>query len=377
MQPVYLDYAATTPLRAEVREAMLPWLEERFGNPSSQHRWGRAARVALDDARAQLAAVLGARPSEIIFTRGGTEADNLAVLGRSRNQRGACVACSEVEHKAVLASAAAAEREGASLRLLPVDGCGRLDEDAWGDCLADRPCIVSVMWVNNEVGTVQPVERIGARCREAGVVFHTDAIQAFGKLEVRVDRTPVDLLAISAHKIGGPKGVGALFVRRGTTLNPLIYGGGQERGLRCGTEDVAGAVGLAAAAELAEQERATEVPRLAALRDRLEAGLRAALPDLVVIARDAERVASTSNVSVPGADMLLPALDIEGIAVSSGSACSSGASEPSHVLSAMGLPPEVAGASIRFSLGHQTGEAEIDYVLATLPRLVERMRVRS
>lgn len=375
MQPVYLDYAATTPLRREVRDAMLPWLEERFGNPSSMHRWGREARVAIDDARAGLAAVLGARPSEIIFTRGGTEADNLAILGRSRHERGAPVACSATEHKAVLACAQAAEREGAApSHLLPVDPHGCVEEDALDVALSANPCVVSVMWVNNEAGTVQPVERVGNRCREAGVVFHTDAIQAFGKLEVRVDRVPVDLLSVSAHKIGGPKGVGALYVRRGTVLRPLIYGGGQERGLRCGTEDVAGAVGLATAAELVEQERATEVPRLAALRDRLEHGLRAALPDLVVNGADAERVASTSNVSVPGAEMLLPALDLEGIAVSSGSACSSGASAPSHVLTAMGLPPEIAGPAIRFSLGHQTTEAEIDRVLATLPRLVARMR---
>lgn len=375
MQPVYLDYAATTPLRREVHEAMRPWLEERFGNPSSMHRWGREARVALDEARARLAAVLGARPSEIVFTRGGTEADNLAVLGRSRHQRASAVVCSATEHKAVLACAHAAQREGgAPPHLLPVDSAGRVDLNGIDAALAAAPCVVSVMWVNNEVGTVQPVEQVGSRCRAAGVVFHTDAIQAFGKLEVRVDRVPVDLLSVSAHKIGGPKGVGALYVRRGTVLSPLIYGGGQERGLRCGTEDVAGAVGLATAAELVERERAAEVPRLAALRDRLERELRAALPDLVVNGAGAERVAGTCNVSVPGAAMLLPALDLEGIAVSSGSACSSGASAPSHVLTAMGLPPEVAGPAVRFSLGHQTTAADVDRVVATLPRLVQRMR---
>ncbi|HEX5521761.1 MAG TPA: cysteine desulfurase family protein [Longimicrobiaceae bacterium] len=376
MEPIYLDHAATTPLRAEVRAAMLPLLEGHFGNPSSVHRWGRAARALRDDARARLAAVLGAEPAEIVFTRGGTEADNLAVLGRARALPGAVV-CSAVEHKAVLASAEAAGREaGTAVHHLPVGADGVVRDDALDALLAARPAVVSVMWVNNETGAVQPVERIAARCRAAGVAFHTDAVQAFGKLRVRVDEVPVDLLAISAHKIGGPKGVGALYVRRGTALAPLVHGGMQEGGLRAGTEDVIGAVALATAAEFAAAEREATTQRLGALRDRLEVALRERVPELVVHAAAAPRVATTSSVSVPGADpgMLLPALDAAGIAVSSGSACRSGATQPSHVLLAMGVPPEVAGPAVRFSLGHETTAAEIERVIDIFPGVVEQLR---
>lgn len=376
MDPIYLDHAATTPLRAEVRDAVLPLLEERWGNPSSLHRWGRAARAALEDARARLAAVLGASPAEVVFTRGGTEADNLAILGRAHAEPGRPVVCSAVEHRAVLSAAHAAEARGSPLHLLPVNGDGVVEEDALPQRLVERPAIVSVMWGNNEVGVLQPVERIAERCAEAGIIFHTDAVQALGKVPVRVDAVPVDLLALSAHKIGGPGGVGALFVRKGTRLAPLLFGGGQERGLRPGTEDVAGAVGFALAAELAEWEREREMARLAGLRDRLEAGLRAAVPDLRVNGAEADRLPTISNLSFPGADAesLLMTLDLEGIAASSGSACSSGAKEPSHVLSAMGAPPERAGPSVRFSLGRGTTEQEIERVIRTVPPLAERVR---
>lgn len=375
MDPIYLDNAATTPVRPEVREAMLPFLGDRFGNPSSVHRWGREARAALDDARARLAELLGARPSEIVFTRGGTEADNLAVFGRVRCGKGAPVVCSAFEHKAVLAAARAAV-DAPSLRLLAVRADGTVDDDALDALLEPRPCLVSVMWVNNEIGTIQPVERLAARCREAGVTFHTDAIQAFGKLPVRVDEVPVDLLSLSAHKFGGPKGVGALYVRRGTCLAPLVHGGGQERGLRSGTEDVAGAVGLATAAELAVRERETTMPRLAALRDRLEAGLRERIPDVVIHGAGAARVPTICNLSVPGTEpeALLLSLDLEGVAVSSGSACSSGAFSASSVLSAMGVPEELARPSLRFSLGRQNTAQEIERVLEIVPAVVERVR---
>lgn len=377
MEPIYLDYSATTPVRDEVREAMLPLLAQTFGNASSVHRWGREARAALEQSRARLAAVIGAHPSEVIFTRGGTEADNLAVLGRARELPTAPLVCSAIEHKAVLASAHAAAAAGTvALHEIPVTTSGVVEVEALLPLLAERPSVVSVMWVNNEVGTVQPVESLAEACAAAEVVFHTDAVQAFGKIPVRVDRIPAAMVAVSAHKIGGPKGVGALFVRRGTKLQPLIYGGGHERGLRAGTEDVAGAVGLAIAAELAVAERALEMARLGALRDRLEHALRTSVPELVVNGGGAERVPTILNVSVPGvnADALIPTLDLEGIAVSSGSACSSGAVTPSHVLSAMGVPPEVAGPSVRFSLGHQTTEAEIDRVIALFPNLVARLR---
>ncbi len=376
MDPIYLDYAATTPLRPEVREAMLPFLGETFGNPSSVHRWGREAKVRLEEARAKVAAAIGASPTEIVFTRGGTEADNLAILGRSRHLRGSPVVCSAIEHRAVLNAARAAESEGAPLHLLPVDEQGVVVLDPLDDVLPSNPAVVSVMWVNNEVGSIQPIELLADRCAAVGVVFHTDAIQAFGKLPVRVDSAPISLLSLSAHKIGGPKGVGALYIRKGVKVEPLIHGGGHERGMRAGTEDVAGAVGFGAAAELVLRDREEQMARLGSLRDRLEAALRERVPDLIVNAGRAERVPTILNVSIPGAssEVLLVTLDLEGIAVSSGSACSSGGVTPSHVLTTMGLPAEVAGPSVRFSLGRETTAADIDRVIEIFPPLMERLR---
>lgn len=374
-QPVYLDYAATTPLRAEAREAMLDVLSRRWGNPSSGHRWGREARSALEDARARLAAVIGAAPAEIVFTRGGTEADNLAVLGVAAHDPSRPVAVAAVEHKAVLAAARAAG--GGRLLAIPVDRDGVVEVDALAEILRERrPALVSVMWANNEVGAVQPVERIAAMCAEAGVPFHSDAVQALGKLPVRVDRVAADLLAFSAHKLGGPRGAGVLFVRRGTRLEPMLHGGGQERGLRPGTEDVAAAAAFAVAAEQAEAEREAMMTRIAALRDRLEAGLCERVPGLVVNAAGAPRLPTISNVSAPGADpeMLLPALDMEGVAASSGSACNSGAVSASHVLTAMGLPVELAGPSVRFSLGRDSTDEDVDRALEVFPAVVERVR---
>jgi cysteine desulfurase len=373
---VYLDHSASTPLRPQVGEAMLRAMTERFGNPSSLHRWGRAGRAALEDARARFAAVIGAEPAEVVFTRGGTEADNLAVAGRARMAPGVGVVCSAVEHKAVLATARALEEQGTPLHVLPVGRDGVVSVDALAERLTGRPMVVSVMWANNEVGVVQPVDEVGALCREAGVAFHSDAVQAFGKVAVRVDRTPVDLLSFSGHKFGGPRGVGALYVRSGTVLAPLLHGGGHERGLRPGTEDVAGAVGLALAAELAEGEREHEAARLGALRDRLEAGLLDRVSDLVVNAAGAPRLPNVSSVSVPGVegDLLLAALDVEGIGVSAGSACSSGALGLSHVLKAMAAS-QGSGPAVRFSLGWTTAADEIDRVLELFPALVGRLRV--
>jgi cysteine desulfurase len=375
--PVYLDYAATTPLRPEAREAMLDVLSRRWGNPSSVHRWGREARAALEDARARFAAVIGAAPAEIVFTRGGTEADNLAVLGRARADRGA-IACSAIEHKAVLAASKAAAGDDGRLRIIPVDPTGVVDVDALAEIVRDgAPSLASVMWASNEVGAIQPVERIAEICADAGVAFHSDAVQALGKVPVRVDEVAVDTLAFSAHKLGGPRGAGVLFVRRGTKLHPLLHGGGQERGLRPGTEDVASAVAFAIAAELAEAERAETMARVGALRDRLEAGLCERVPGVRINAAAAPRLRTISNLSVPGADpeMLLMALDLEGIAASSGSACSSGAVEPSHVLLAMGVPAELAGPSVRFSLGRDTTEQDVERVLEVFPGVVERVRM--
>lgn len=379
MDPIYLDYAATTPVRPEVLEAMIPLFSEHFGNASSVHRWGREAKVRLEDARARIAAAIGAAPTEIVFTRGGTEADNLAILGRTRLSPGEGVACSVIEHRAVLNPARQAEIEGASLHLLPVDRNGVVDLDAVTEALQSQLAVMSVMWANNEVGTIQPIEKIAELCAAAGVTFHSDAIQALGKLDIRVDSVPVSLLSMSAHKIGGPKGVGALYVRKGTKLQPLISGGGHERGMRAGTEDVAGAVGFARAVELAVRDREEDMGRIARLRDRLQAGLASAVPGLVVNAADVPRAPNVLNVSVPGAstEMLLVLLDLEGIAASSGSACSSGGVKPSHVLTAMGLDAEIAGPSVRLSLGRETTEAEIDAVIRVFPPLMERLRANT
>jgi cysteine desulfurase len=372
-EPVYLDHAATTPLRAEVREAMRVVQTERWANPSSVHRFGREARAALEEARARFAAVIGASPAEVVFTRGGTEADNLAVLGLAGRGEGR-IACSAIEHSAVLRAAEAAS--GGSPVLLPVGEDGVIAVEAVEEALGAAPAAVAVLWASNEVGAVQPVAEVAERCAARGVPFHTDAVQALGRLPVRLDRVPAATATFSAHKLGGPRGTGALFVRRGTALAPVLHGGGQERGLRPGTEDVAGAVGLAVAAELAEAERETAATRLRGLRDLLEAGLRERIPDLVVNAGGAERLPHILNLSLPGADpeLLLTGLDLEGIAASSGSACGSGAFRPSHVLLAMGLAPEVAGPSLRFSFGRESTERDVERVLAVLPGLVERLR---
>jgi cysteine desulfurase len=374
----YLDHAATTPVRPEVWEAMRPYLTEQFGNPSSVHSWGRNARAAIEQARERVADAIGARRDEIVLTAGGTEADNIAVLGRWRVMRpeGArAVCCTAIEHKAVIASAKHAAHEGAELILLAVDQDGSIDEGGLDEALAASPAIVSVMWVNNEVGTVQPMARIAERCRECGVTFHTDAVQAFGKLRVDVGDVACDLLSISAHKFGGPKGTGVLYVRDGVNLEPLEHGGGQERTIRPGTENVAGIVGLGVAAELAAREQESEAVRLETLRDELQTRLCATVRDVFVNGGNAPRAPHILNVSVPGAeqDALLISLDLEGIAVSSGSACQSGAVEPSHVLVAMGRssPSE---ASVRFSLGRASTHADIMAASEVFPRVVERVR---
>jgi cysteine desulfurase len=375
LDPIYLDNAATTPLRPEVFEAMRPYWSGEFGNPSSPHRWGRAARAALEDARERVATTLGAQRAEIIFSGCGTESDNLAVLGawRASGRTDAAVACSAVEHKAVLRAAKAAHREGAPLILLAVDDHGRVDAGLIDEALSQQPAVVSVMWGNNEVGTIQPVSAIGQACRNAGVPFHTDAVQAFGKVRVRVDETPCDLLALSAHKFGGPKGTGILYVREGTRIDALEHGGGQERQLRPGTENVAGAVGLARAMELAAAEQASEATRLGTLRDRLEHSILENVPGAQVNG-GGKRLPHILHLSIPGLDQeaFVVALDVEGIAVSVASACQSGASEPSHVLSAMGRVLS-KGASVRVSLGHATTSPDIDRAAEIIPAVANRV----
>jgi cysteine desulfurase len=378
-EPIYLDHAATTPVRAEVLEAMAPYYGPRFGNPSSVHRWGREARVALDEARERLADCLGAHADEIVFTSGGTEADNLAVLGTWRALRGQgrhAVVSTPIEHKAVLAAVHQVAREGGEERLCTVTADGAVDQASFGSLVQPDVAIASVMWVNNEIGTVQPIEALAPLAKERGVVFHTDAVQAFGKIDINASTVPFDILSISGHKICAPKGCGALFIRRGTPVEPLFHGGEQDRGRRPGTENVAAAVGLARAAELAVAERAAEWVRLETLRDRLERAILEQVPDAVIHGRGARRAPHILNVSVPGTDSesLLMALDLQGIACSAGSACQSGSVAPSHVLSACGIRPDIAGSALRLSLGCLTTGDAIDRVAQVLPALIRKAR---
>jgi cysteine desulfurase len=378
---VYLDHAATTPVRAEVLEAMLPYLGgATFGNPSSAHRFGRAARAGLEQARREVAAAAGAEPQQVIFTSGGTEADNLAVLGAAlvarRLGRPMLVAVSAVEHKAVLAAAHQVIQWGGEELVLPVGRDGQLELDALDAALTRAPALVSVMWVNNETGVRQPIEAIAGRCRQASVPLHSDAVQAFGKLPITLEKAPCSLLTISGHKIGAPKGIGALIVRDRKAIEALIHGGGQQFGIRPGTENVAGAVGLGRAAALAAEEQATEAARLAGLRAGLLQRLRACVPDLVQHGETAPLAPHILNLGVPGTDSeaLLMHLDLAGVAASGGSACSTGAMEPSHVLTAMGVPRSLALGSIRFSLGHATSAADLERVIEVFPAVVEKVR---
>lgn len=377
--PIYLDHAATTPVRPEVLEAMLPYFSGKFGNASSAHRWGREARAASDAARERIAVCLGAQPDEICLTSGGTEADNLAVLGGWRVQQGSGrpgIVSTPIEHKAVLASVHQAAKEGGDERLIAIDagGTARLD-DARAHIRADV-AMVSVMWVNNETGVIQPIAELAALAKEAGAIFHTDAVQAFGKIAVDARAIPFDFLSVSGHKFGAPKSIGAVFVRRGTPLAPLFFGGTQDRGRRPGTENVPYAIALATAMELTLAQKDAECARLRALRDRLQAALVARVPGIIVHGRDADRVPHILHVSVPGTDSesMLMALDLAGVAASSGSACQSGSVTPSHVLSAMGLPAEIGSAAVRMSVGVLTTEEQIDRVAAIFPDAVTSAR---
>ena len=378
-EPIYLDHAATTPVREEVFAAMQPFFGPRFGNPSSVHRWGRDARTALDEARERVARCLGAAPDEVVFTSSGTEADNMGLIGvwRARHgERRPAAVSTPIEHKAVLGAMHQIAKEGGEERLLEVAPTGRVDEASFDALVRDDAAVCSVMWVNNELGTLQDIAGLAQRAKSRGVVFHTDAVQAFGKVDVDARRIPFDLASISGHKIGAPKGIGALFIRRGTPMEPLLFGGSQDRGRRPGTENVAMAVGLALAAELAIEEREAECARLEALRDRLESAILARVPDAIIHARGAPRAPHVTNVSAPGteSESMLIALDLRGIACSAGSACQSGSIDPSHVLEAIGVSREVANAAIRFSLGALTTEAAIDRAADVYGTLVAKAR---
>jgi cysteine desulfurase len=377
----YFDYNSTTPVDPEVLAAMLPFLAENFGNASSIHSPGQAARGAVDRARESVAALLGAKAGEIVFTSGGTEADNLAIFGvvsaATRPQKH--VITSAIEHHAVLNSCQELERQGIAVTFVPVATNGIVDPEDVRRALRPETILISVMCANNELGTIQPVEEIGRIAAEADVYFHCDAVQAAGKLPLDVNRIGADLLSISAHKIYGPKGAGALYVRAGTPLAPQFYGGHHERDRRPGTENVPGIVGLGKAAELARRFVGSEPKRVAELRDRLEQNLLAAIPSIRVNGDANRRVANTSNLAFSGAggEALVIALDLQGIACSTGAACSSGAIEPSHVLLAIGMSPDDARSSLRFSLGRNTTPEEIEYAASVIPAAVERLRSLS
>jgi cysteine desulfurase len=377
---IYLDHAATTPLRPEVLEAMLPYLTAHWGNPSSIHTAGRSARRGLDEARETVARLLGAKPREIVFTSGGTESDNLAVKGAAwaASARARHIVTTEVEHKAVLHSCAMMERHGFEVTYLPVDRYGRVDPVDVTTAITDRTALVSVMYANNEVGTVQPIQAIGAICRDQHVLFHVDAVQAGGFLPLDVDSLQVDLLSLGAHKLYGPKGVGALFVRQGTQLLPQQSGGSQERQRRAGTENVPGIVGFARALELAQgdpEARNVENARLAGLRDTLIAGL-TSIPLVSLTGDPDDRLPNNASVVIGGVEGgdLVAALDLEGIEASTGSACTTGSAEPSHVLLAMGIDEETAHGSLRMTVGRATTAEDIARAIEVTRTVVGRLR---
>ncbi|HSO95225.1 MAG TPA: cysteine desulfurase family protein [Acidimicrobiia bacterium] len=384
MSGTYLDYAASTPMRPEAIAAMEPYLSGVFANPSGIHRAAQAAKTALEEAREVIAEQLGARPGEVVFTGGGTEADNLAVEGGARRRRdvGAQdgVVTTAIEHKGVLAAVERLGREGFAVTVVGVDSGGVVDLGALAAALDARTAVVSVMLVNNEVGTVQPLDDVAALVRERApnAVLHTDAVQAVPWLDVASHAQGVDLIAVSAHKFGGPKGTGVLVVRDGVALTPLIEGGGQERGLRAGTVNVAGAVAMAAAMRTAAEQRTVEVRRIGDLRDRLQQGL-LAIPDAFSNGSQIHKVAGNCHVGFRGveAETLLVALDLEDVYAAAGSSCSSGATEPSHVLAAMGVPRDDALASIRLSLGSASTSDDVDRALGIIPSAVAGLRARA
>jgi cysteine desulfurase len=378
---VYLDYNATTPVDPAVLDAMLPYFAENFGNASSIHSLGQRARGAVDAARASVATLLGAKPSEIVFTSGGTESDNLALFGvaAASQEPRKHIVTTAIEHHAVLNAAQALEKSGVEVTYVPVGREGIVDPDDIRRALRPETILISVMHANNELGTIQHIEEIGRIAAAADVLFHCDAVQSAGKLPLEVNRLGADLLSISAHKIYGPKGVGALYVRSGTPLEPQFYGGHHERDRRPGTENVPGIVGLGKATELVRKNLQTDCARITRLRNRLEDALLVTCGDARVNGNRAQRVSNTSNISfhAAGGETLVIALDLQGIACSTGAACSSGAVGPSHVLMAIGLSPDEGRSSLRFSLGRTTTAEEIDHAIAAIPQAVERLRALS
>jgi cysteine desulfurase len=385
MQRVYLDHNATTSVAPEVLEAMLPYFAGEYGNAASIHTFGQRARAAVETAREQVAELIGARPQEIVFTSGGTEADNHAVFGIvnswqiSHPKSKAHLIASAIEHEAVLNACQSLETQGVAVTYMAVDQAGRVSPAALKDSLRPETSLISIMQANNELGTVQPMEEIGRIAKEADIYLHTDAVQSAGKIPIHVNDLAVDLLSISGHKFYAPKGIGALYIRGGTRVHQLLYGGHHQRGFRPGTENVPGIVGLGKAAEEARRRLAGDAARISALRDRLETGLLQRVPHSRVNGGGAPRTPNTTNITFYGieGEALVIALDLKGLACSTGAACSSGAVEPSHVLTAIGLPPEEARASLRFSLGRHTTAEEIDFAIQIVPAAVSQLRELS
>jgi cysteine desulfurase len=378
---IYLDYAATTPTHPEVMKAMLPYFADSFGNPSSIHSYGQEAKDAIERARSKVAALIGARSEEIVFTGSGTEADNFAVKGvaLSRQAKGNHIITSSIEHHAVLETCKFLEKQGFSVTYLPVDGYGLVDPTDVKKAITKRTILVSIMHANNECGTIEPIAEIGNIAREAEIYFHTDAVQTVGHIPLDVNKSNVDLLSISAHKLYGPKGVGVLYVRKGTRISSFMHGGNQERGRRASTENVPGIVGFGKAAEIAQQEMLEEAQKLTALRDRLIESILEGIEYTQLNGHPVKRLPNNVNVSinyVEGESILLN-LDLDGICASTGSACSSADLEPSHVLVAMGLPHLQAHSSLRFTLGKWTTEEDISMVLDVLPGIISKLRAMS
>ena len=381
MNRVYLDYNATTPVEPQVLDAMLPYFSAEFGNAASIHTVGQRARAAVETARDEVAALLGARSQEIIFTSGGTESDNHAIFGIVRSAPGATkhIVTTNIEHEAVLNTCQALEKDGVAVTYLPVNCDGVITAGQVEEAIRPHTALITVMHANNELGTVQPLAEIGKLAAQRDIYFHTDAVQSAGKLPLDVNSLGVDLLSISGHKVYAPKGIGALYIRGGSRLRQLLYGGHHQRGFRPGTENVPGIVGLGKAAELARRSLGTDSDRISKLRDNLEGGLVSRIPDSQINSARAGRTPNTTNLTFLGieGEALVIALDLKGISVSTGAACSSGAVEPSHVLTAIGLSAENARASIRFSLGRHTTEAEINYALDAVPAAVAQLRELS
>ena len=378
---VYMDHAATTPTRPEVVEAMLPYFTERFGNPSSLYALAREAKAAVEEARGRVAAAIGAKPEEVFFTSGGTEADNWAIKGvaAANRKKGDHIITSSIEHHAVIHTCRSLEKQGWQVTYLPVDEFGRVDPGVVEEAITDKTVLVSVMAANNEIGTIQPVRAIAEIAHDRKIPFHTDAVQAIGALPVDVEAMGADLLSLSGHKFGGPKGTGALYIRKKTRIETFMDGGSQERGRRAGTENVPGIVGLGRAIELATADIPAKASRLAAMRDRLIRGILDTIPDSRLNGHPVERLPNNVNVAfryVEGESILL-SLDALGVAASTGSACTSATLEPSHVLTACGLPPEQAHGSLRLTLGSRNTEDDVDYVLSVLPGVIERLRQMS